>query len=174
MLSRDEFIKTEGNTFPGKTYVDHLLRPVFNDQRDYLFKQMFQIHRAHVVMLAEQGILDKKEAANILQGVETVSHTDPQTLKYDPQFEDLFFMMEHRISEQIGQELAGKMHIACSRNDMGVAMYRLVLRKHILTLLQSSAFYQMPSSNKYRNTPKPSSQPTPTRSQHSQQHSATT
>jgi argininosuccinate lyase len=138
MLSKDEFIKIEGSTFPGKTYVKHLLRPVFNDQRDYLFKQMFNIHRAHVVMLAEQGILDKKEAVTILQGVETVSQTDPQTLQYDPQFEDLFFMMENKISEQIGPDLAGKMHIARSRNDMGVAMYRLVLREHILTLLQSS------------------------------------
>lgn len=138
MPSKDEFIKSEGSTFPGKTYVNHLLRPVFNDQRDYLFKQMFNIHRAHVVMLAEQGILDKKEAATILEGVETVSQTDPQTLQYDPRFEDLFFMMEHKISELIGPDLAGKMHIARSRNDMGVAMYRLVLREHILTLLESS------------------------------------
>lgn len=138
MPSKEDFIKSEGNTFPGKTYVNHLLRHVFNDQRDYLFKQMFNIHRAHVVMLAEQAILDKNEAAIILQGVETVSHTDPQTLQYDPQFEDLFFMMEHKISEQIGQDLAGKMHIARSRNDIGVAMYRLVLREHILVLLESS------------------------------------
>jgi argininosuccinate lyase len=138
MQSKDEFIKSEGTSFPGKTYVDHLLRPVFNDQRDYLFKQMFNIHRAHVVMLAEQAILDKKETGVILQGVEAVAQTDYQKLKYDPQFEDLFFMMEHKISEQIGPDLAGKMHIARSRNDMGVAMYRLVLREHILTLMESS------------------------------------
>jgi argininosuccinate lyase len=138
MPSKDDFIKAEGISFPGKTYVDHLLRPVFNDQRDYLFKQMFNIHRAHVVMLAEQGILDKKEAGVILKGVEEVAQTDCQKLEYDPQFEDLFFMMEHKISEQIGPDLAGKMHIARSRNDMGVAMYRLVLREHILVLLESS------------------------------------
>lgn len=138
MPSKDDFIKTEGTSFPGKTYVDHLLRPVFNDQRDYLFKQMFKIHRAHVVMLAEQGILDKKEAGEILRGVEAVAQTDYQKLEYDPQFEDLFFMMEHKISEEIGPDLAGKMHIARSRNDMGVAMYRLALREHILTLMKSS------------------------------------
>lgn len=138
MPSKDDFIKTEGTSFPGKTYVDHLLRPVFNDQRDYLFKQMFQIHRAHVVMLAEQAILDKKEAGVILKGVEKVAQTDCQKLEYDPQFEDLFFMMEHKISKQIGPDLAGKMHIARSRNDMGVAMYRLVLREHILVLFESS------------------------------------
>jgi argininosuccinate lyase len=138
MPSKDDFIKAEGTSFPGKTYVDHLLRPVFNDQRDYLFKQLFNIHRAHVVMLAEQRILDNKEAGVILKGVEAVAKIDHQKLEYDPQFEDLFFMMEHKISEQIGLDLAGKMHIARSRNDMGVAMYRLVLREHILVLLDSS------------------------------------
>jgi argininosuccinate lyase len=138
MQNRDLFIKSEGTSFPGKTYVEHLLRPVFNDQRDYLFKQMFKIHRAHVVMLAEQKILDRKEASVILQGVEAVAQTDYRTLEYDSNFEDLFFMMEHKISERIGPELAGKIHIARSRNDMGVAMYRLVLREHILTVAQSS------------------------------------
>jgi argininosuccinate lyase len=137
-MQNKDFIQSEGTAFPGKTYVDHLLRPVFNDQRDYLFKHMFNIHRAHVVMLAEQSILDKKEAGVILQGVEAVAKTDYRTLQYDPQFEDLFFMMEHKISEVIGPDLAGKMHIARSRNDMGVAMYRLALREHILTLMESS------------------------------------
>ncbi|MGA4718473.1 argininosuccinate lyase [Fictibacillus nanhaiensis] len=138
MTSRDDFIKQEGSTFPGKTYVEHLLRPVFNDQRDYLFKHMFNIHRAHVVMLSEQRILDKSDAVKILQGVESIAKIDPQTLTYDPQFEDLFFMIEHKMSEEIGPDLAGSMHMARSRNDMGIAMYRLVLREHILTLTESA------------------------------------
>ncbi|MDR7073211.1 argininosuccinate lyase [Fictibacillus barbaricus] len=138
MPDKDSFIKSEGTCFPGKTYVENLLRPVFNDQRDFLFKQMFNIHRAHVVMLTEQSILNKKEAGQILEAVEKVAQIDYRTLQYDPQFEDLFFMMEHKISTEIGPELAGNIHIARSRNDMGVAMYRLVLRDHILTLIQSS------------------------------------
>lgn len=138
MPSKDDFIKQEGTVFPGKTYVEHLLRPVFNDQRDYLFKHMFNIHRAHVVMLSERRILDKSDAAKILQGVETIANIDPQTLTYDPKFEDLFFMIEHKMSEEIGPVLAGSMHMARSRNDMGIAMYRLVLREHILTLTESA------------------------------------
>jgi argininosuccinate lyase len=138
MPSKDDFIKQEGTEFPGKTYVEHLLRPVFNDQRDYLFKHMFNIHRAHVVMLSEQDIIKKCDAAKILQGVETIANIDKQTLTYDPQFEDLFFMIEHKMSEEIGPDLAGSMHMARSRNDMGIAMYRLVLREHILTLKESA------------------------------------
>ncbi|MED2970794.1 argininosuccinate lyase [Fictibacillus sp. B-59209] len=138
MKTRDEFIHEDGSSFPGKTYEEHLLRHVFNDQRDYLFAEMFAIHRAHVVMLAEQQILAKDEAGAILSGVEKVRQIDFRKLDYDPLYEDLFFMMESRLAEEIGADLAGKVHIARSRNDMGVAMYRLVLRNHILTLIQNT------------------------------------
>jgi argininosuccinate lyase len=133
-----EFIRKDGDSFPGKTYVVQLLKPVFNDQRDYLFHAMFDIHRAHVIMLAEQGIIERKEAQTILTGVNKVANMDPSTLQYHPDFEDLFFMMEAKIGEEIGVDLAGKIHIGRSRNDMGVTMYRLVLRKHLLNLIESA------------------------------------
>ncbi|EKN63719.1 argininosuccinate lyase [Neobacillus bataviensis LMG 21833] len=138
MNKREEFIKSEGTAFPGKTYVEELLMPVFNDQRDYLFPVMFDIHRAHVVMLEEQNIIKTDEAREMLRGINKVAKTDSSQLLYQPQFEDLFFMMEARIGEEIGLDLAGKIHIGRSRNDMGVAMYRLVLREHLLELLQSA------------------------------------
>lgn len=138
MNKLDEFLKNEGQTFPGKTYVEELLIPVFNDQRDFLFHVMFDIHRAHVIMLAEQGIILDAEAKVMLEGINKVAQTDVGMLLYEPQFEDLFFMMEAKIGEEIGAELAGKIHIARSRNDMGVAMYRLVLRSHFIQLLGSA------------------------------------
>ncbi|RDU36997.1 argininosuccinate lyase [Neobacillus piezotolerans] len=138
MSKFEGFIKEEGIAFPGKTYVEKLLKPVFNDQRDYLFDVMFDIHRAHVIMLAEQGIVPESEAKIMLDGVNKVSEFDRTQLAYQPEFEDLFFMMEARIGEEIGEELAGKIHIGRSRNDMGIAMYRLVLREHLLNLLGSA------------------------------------
>lgn len=137
----EDFIKSEGMTFPGKTYVEELLMPVFNDQRDYLFHVMFDIHRAHVIMLEEQQIIQTEEAKVMLEGINKVAETDISCLAYQSQFEDLFFMMEAKIGEEIGTELAGKIHIGRSRNDMGVAMYRLVLREHFLHLQRSS--YQL-------------------------------
>ncbi|MCP3740341.1 argininosuccinate lyase [Rossellomorea sp. BNER] len=148
MKSKKQFINEEGTSFPGKTYVDTLLKPLFNDQRDHLFDVMFRIHRAHVIMLAEQQILTKQEANTILTGVNKVAEIDHKTIEYSPQFEDLFFMMEFKIGEEIGFDLAGKMHIARSRNDMGEAMYRLVLRDllldniHHMTLLGNALLEQ--------------------------------
>jgi argininosuccinate lyase len=135
MSKREEWLKKDGGTFPGKTYVENLLKPVFNYQRDYLFPAMFQVHRAHVLMLCDQGILSKEETARILDAVERVATCDPAILQFDPRFEDLFFMMEARLTEEVGPDLAGNMHIARSRNDMGVTMYRLVLREQLLELL---------------------------------------
>jgi argininosuccinate lyase len=141
MSKREEFIKEEGTAFPGKTYVEELLKPVFYDQRDYLFAVMFDIHRAHVIMLEEQQIIILDEAKVMLEGINIVAKIDISTISYDPLFEDLFFMLEAKIGEEIGDELAGKIHIGRSRNDMGVAMYRLVLRQHLLDLLKST--YQL-------------------------------
>jgi argininosuccinate lyase len=77
----------------------------------------------------------------MLSGINKVAQTDISQISYQPQFEDLFFMMEAKIGEEIGTELAGKIHIGRSRNDMGVAMYRLVLRGHLLQLIKNS--YQL-------------------------------
>ncbi|MFC3039849.1 argininosuccinate lyase [Virgibacillus xinjiangensis] len=128
---REEFEQTDGTAFPGKTYVEELLKPVFEDQREHLFEAMFLIHRAHTTMLAEQGILTQEERNAILEGVDKVEQMDRSELVYSAQYEDLFFLVESRIGEHVGDELAGKMHIAKSRNDMGEAMYRIVIRNYL-------------------------------------------
>lgn len=138
--NREEWLRSEGTAFPGKTYVECLLKPLFNDQRDTLFHAMIQVHRAHVLMLYDRRILKRSEAARILRAVEEVARTDPRKLQYDPRYEDLFFLIEAKIAERIGEELAGNMHIARSRNDMGVAMYRIALRERILSLIEKTLY----------------------------------
>lgn len=138
MSKLEDFLRDEGNVFPGKTYVEELLKHVFNDQRDFLFDVMFDIQRAHVIMLKEQQIIKPDEAILMLKGINKVAETDKNLLSYHPQYEDLFFMIEAKIGDEIGEELAGKIHIGRSRNDMGVAMYRLVLREHLLEFLKNT------------------------------------
>lgn len=129
--TKETFESVDGTSFPGQVYVETLLKPVFDDQKEHLFEAMFHIHRAHTQMLSEQGIISAEDAKAILAGVNQVEKEDKINLKYDPAYEDLFFLVESRIAEVIGDELAGKMHIAKSRNDMGEAMYRIVLRGYL-------------------------------------------
>ncbi|MFD1608228.1 argininosuccinate lyase [Oceanobacillus luteolus] len=135
---REEFELKDGISFPGKTYVEELLKPVFEDQKKHLYEAMFKIHEAHTTMLAEQGILTNDECQIILKGIQEVKSLQTSEISYSSQYEDLFFLVESRIGEHIGDELAGKMHIAKSRNDMGEAMYRIVLRDYIKRAIQDA------------------------------------
>lgn len=131
VTAKEEFEQRDGAHFPGKTFSETLLKPIFYDQKEHLFDAMFMIHKAHTKMLAEQNILTEDEAQKILAGVEQVEKMDRSRIEYDAAYEDLFFLVESRIGEIIGDELAGKMHIAKSRNDMGEGMYRIVLRDYL-------------------------------------------
>lgn len=125
---KQKFESRDGAQFPGKTYVEELLKPVFNDQKEYLLEPMLEIHKAHTIMLAEQGIISPEEKNQILNGIDQVRRINGDDIEYSSEYEDLFFVIESKISEIIGEELAGKMHIAKSRNDLGETMYRMVLR----------------------------------------------
>ncbi|EMR06124.1 Argininosuccinate lyase [Bhargavaea cecembensis DSE10] len=137
-MRKEEFIKADGAAFPGKVFTDALLRPLFDYQRSHLFDAMMQIHAAHTQMLAEQKILAESEAGKILNAIREVWKMDRAELKYSAEHEDLFFLVESKIGELIGEELAGKMHIAKSRNDMGEAMYRIVLRKYLAETVEQA------------------------------------
>ncbi|MGN7407867.1 argininosuccinate lyase [Sporosarcina sp. SAFN-010] len=130
MMTRvEEFITKDGGTFPGKVYSEVLLKPVFEDQKAYLFKAMMAVHKAHTTMLSEQQIIEGEEAEKILKAVEDIEALGNDEFSYSAAYEDLFFLVESKIGDMIGNDLAGKMHIAKSRNDMGEAMYRIVLRE---------------------------------------------
>jgi len=80
------------------------------------------IHRAHTVMLAEEGIIGRDEAAKILEGVrevEKMAEVDASLVGY--------MSTETALIKRIG-EVGGKMHIGRSRNDLGHAQRRMYFR----------------------------------------------
>lgn len=134
---RTEIENLDGLTFPGKTFADAVLEPVFNTQRDYYYRPFLEISEAHAVMLTEQGILKPDEASAILRGLMEVGAQDFSCAKYDPRFEDMFFTLEKDLERRIGPDLAGRLHIARSRNDVGICQFRMALREKILGCLQA-------------------------------------
>lgn len=89
--SKEEFIKSEGADFPGKTYVNCVLQHIFEFQRNYLLKDMFQVHKAHIMMLTEENLLEKEEAKVILNALKKIEGIPKDQLLYTEQHEDLFF-----------------------------------------------------------------------------------
>ena len=83
------------------------------------------IHRAHVVMLAENGIISGDEAATIIDGVKRVA----EEAEADPRL-TAYMSTETALIKKIG-DLGGKMHIARSRNDLGHTQRRLYYRDQV-------------------------------------------
>lgn len=127
--------EAEGRSFPGKSFARNILEPIFNTQRDFLLKHFIQMTKAHVVMLRKQDILSEKETNEILRGILKVETIDLSDAVYKPEFEDMFFMFENALEQELGKDLAGRVHIARSRNDICIAEFRMVLRDEIVGLM---------------------------------------
>ena len=119
-------------------YVTYVLNENFEDAKTLFLSPLMAIHYAHLVMLASQGIVSAEEAHTLRVALDSLSQADVRCTKYDPTCEDLFFYVERLIVNACGDEVAGRLHTARSRNDIDMTMYRMRQREFILGLLAAS------------------------------------
>ena len=84
--------------------------------------------RAHVRMLALQGIIAKVDAEAILKGLDQIEQEIADgKFTFKRELEDIHLNIESRLTEIIGAA-AGRLHTARSRNDQVVTDFRLWVR----------------------------------------------
>jgi argininosuccinate lyase len=89
------------------------------------------IHHAHTVMLAEEGIIKRDEAARIIEGLKQVEEEAASDLRLAG-----YMSTETALIEKIG-EVGGKMHTGRSRNDLGHTQRRMYYRDRLNLLIGS-------------------------------------
>jgi argininosuccinate lyase len=114
-----------------RIYIDHVLEPGYNFTKKHFQTFMLEINIAHAAMLAHTNILQDQDAKKIIQANQQLV-AKGFLKKYNPVYEDLFFMIEEELKKEIGDELVGNMHIAFSRNDMDATMYRMLWRERLV------------------------------------------
>jgi argininosuccinate lyase len=119
-------------------YVTYVLNENFEDAKELLLSPLMAIHYAHLVMLTAQGIVSAKDARALRDALDGVSQDEIRRVKYDGTYEDLFFYIERLIVAACGDEVAGRLHTARSRNDIDMTMYRMRQRELILGLLAAT------------------------------------
>ncbi|MEK8131415.1 argininosuccinate lyase [Paenibacillus filicis] len=132
-----DFRKEEGSSFPGKTYTEVVLEPAYNEAKNHLLGPMMAINKAHLIMLLEQELITGPEARQIAKAIAGLDLDALRQSAYTGQFEDLFFQVEHQLLQKAG-DIAGNLHLARSRNDMGIAIYRMTLREKLLVTIKSA------------------------------------
>ena len=97
-------------------------------QDERIFAADIAVDRAHVVMLAEQGIIGAGDAGEILGALAAVESAGHAALDGG---EDVHAAIETAVVERVGA-VGGRMHTARSRNDEVAACIRYRLREDLL------------------------------------------
>ncbi len=120
---------TDSSVFPHPVYRDTVLAPLFEAVKWHHAVDMARINRAHLVMLAETGILERVDAAALGGALAAIENeTDIEALTYTGEHEDYFFVVEAELTRRMG-DLGGALHTARSRNDMDHTLFKLALRR---------------------------------------------
>ncbi len=99
-----------------------------------LWQQDIRASKAHVAMLAAQGIVTPEDAATISKGLDTIAgEYQANGVPVDLALEDIHMATEARLAELIGPT-AGRLHTARSRNDQVATDFRLWVRDAIDTV----------------------------------------
>ncbi len=126
----------DGDRFPSKAFTALVLKPAYDNAKENLLGAMMEVNRAQLIMLREQGLLTAEEALAIEKGLRQIDTDALAHGEYTGAYEDLFFEVEGKLLELCGDP-AGSLHLARSRNDMGVTMYRMVLRRRLAQVMEA-------------------------------------
>ena len=134
-------------------YVRLVLNENFEDAKAQFLVPLMAINYAHLVMLAERRIVARAEAAAIRDALDRISVDEVRAIEYDGSYEDLFFYLERQVIAGCGEDAAGRLHTARSRNDIDMTMYRMQQRLAILAVLDGVVGLRaalLPLADRYR------------------------
>ena len=119
-------------------YIACVLNDVFEDAKAQFLSPLMAIHYAHLVMLVDQGIVSPADGRALAVALDSIDLDAVRQVQYDGTYEDLFFYVEQLIVAQCGEDTAGRLHTARSRNDIDMTMYRMRQREMVLALIDGT------------------------------------
>ncbi|MBE7733525.1 argininosuccinate lyase [Devosia faecipullorum] len=127
---------SDHSVFPDPVYKETVLAPLFDGAKNHHVEGFRAIDRAHLVMLAETGIVAPDQAGEIARALDNIdAEIDPSRLVYTGEVEDFFFLIEKELKKRVGPDLGGRLHTARSRNDIDHTLFKLGLRERLNVLI---------------------------------------
>lgn len=110
------------------------MEPGFSFARERLARYLLEANVAHVLTLLKEGHISPEDGEALLRTIGPMMEEHALPERYDPTFEDLFFMIEDQVAKTAGADAVGSMHLGLSRNDLDTAMFRMAARERLLEL----------------------------------------
>jgi argininosuccinate lyase len=116
----------------GRPFVDAILRPRLLADATAALPAMLAANRAHLVMLRARDLIPADAARLVARALAEIERAGlpPETL--DPGLEDLYANLERAVARAAGEDAAGRMHVARSRNDLWATVARMNAREALL------------------------------------------
>jgi len=114
-----------------RIYTDRVLQPSYQNWKRRYYADSIDVHRAHLVMLVERGIVTAEIAARIKSAMAEIDRAAPFPDRIPEGVEDLYFAYERELERIAGAENAAFLHTARSRNDMDTTVFRRVLKREL-------------------------------------------
>lgn len=123
--------------FPAPAYAETVLGPLFAHSQEHHLVHLMRVHRAHGLMLAEQGLLTTHEISSLLAALDTTERDllARGSVAYTGEHEDFFFLVEDELKRRVGPEVAGRLHTGRSRNDIDHTLFKMKLREGVDSLV---------------------------------------
>jgi argininosuccinate lyase len=99
-------------------------------------EQIARVDQAHVLMLAECGIIDPIRARRLIMAIERLRAQNFVPLAQKEPVRGLFLLYEDYLISIEGPDIGGLLQIARSRNDLNATVLKLRLRGPVLKLAQ--------------------------------------
>lgn len=119
--------------FP-RAYVEHVLDPGYQNWKRLYYGDLVAVHKAHLIMLQETGIVSRTAAAAIKASMANIEAGAALPDHIPEGLEDLFFLYERELDRH-GAGSSASLHTARSRNDMDTTVFRLALKRGLRDLV---------------------------------------
>jgi argininosuccinate lyase len=114
-----------------QVYVEQVLDPAYRNWKRLFPLDSVRVHKAHLVMLRERGIVAEETALAIARAMDTMAQDFRPPARIPEGSEDLYFVYEKELERIAGSENAAWLHTARSRNDMDTTIFRLALKREL-------------------------------------------
>jgi argininosuccinate lyase len=99
-------------------------------------RPLSQVDIAHLVMLAECGIVDNSSACKLIKEIEALRTCNFEPLRGQIAIRGLYMLYEGYLIQRLGAHIGGILQTGRSRNDLNATVLRLRLREPYIRLLQ--------------------------------------
>jgi len=119
-------------------YIAQVLTENFEDAKALFLTPLMAIHHAHLVMLVDTGIVSRADGRRLRDALASIPLDAVKCAAYDGSCEDLFFYLDRMLAGACGDDVAGRLHTARSRNDIDMTMYRMRQREFLVALIRAT------------------------------------